>query len=188
MSQSNSANQPYNNDFKPALHVDSTVELQPLDEVHRVRTLEVLPTVQTQEITVDAGATLRDIEMRGLYAQTGVLAQFRLFDAGDDPAIPDGIEIQVDQGGEESPRFNIKNARGFYDTNTPSYGDAAQQTELFQYEDTDLFFTVKNTTADEVTFTLSYTGYAYDLVQLNQASPEDADISVLVERKSLRGR
>ncbi len=180
-------NNPYYSDLEPLLTVDSTVELQPDNGVHDVYAVEVLPTVETQEFTVPENGSLEDEEIRSLYGQDGVLVQLRLPDpAGEDPAIPEGIEIFVDHGGQESPRFNIKNQRAKLTSDTPFFGEAAQQTELFQWEDTDLFFDIDNTTDDEITFTLSYTGWAYDL-RPSDLSPEEADVAVLTERKSLRG-
>lgn len=174
---------PYSTDFEPALPVGAFVELLPDAEVREVTAVEVLPTIETQEITVAANSTEDEVEMRQLYAQNGVLAQFRLIDPDGDVAIPDGIEITVDQGGEESPRFNLKNARGFYNTDTSSYGEGAPQTELFEWEDTDLFFNVENTTGSSITFTLNYSGWAYKTATAGNREP---DISVLTERFSLR--
>jgi len=177
-------NGPYTTEFEPALAVGAFVELLPDDVVREVTAVEVLPTIETQEITVPANDTEEEVEMRQLYAQNGVLAQFRLLDpAGTDGAIPDGIEITVDHGGEESPRFNLKNARGFYDSDTSFYGEGAPQTELFEWEDTDLFFNVENTTASPQTFSLKYSGWAYKTASAGAREP---DISVLTERFSLR--
>ena len=181
-------NNPYHSDLEPLLTVDSTVELQPSNDTYAVAAVEVLPTVTTQEFSVPANGTLVNEEIRSLYGQDGVLVQLRLPDPpGADGAIPDGIEIEVDHGGQESPRFNIKNQRGKLTADTSSFGDAAQQTELFQYEDEDLFFTIENTTGDPITFTLSYTGWAYDL-RPSDVNGADADVTVLTERKSLRGQ
>ena len=181
-------NNPYYSDLEPLLTVDSTVELQPDSLTYGVHAVEVLPTVTTQEFTVPAGGSIEAQEIRSLYGQDGVLVQLRLPDpAGPDPAIPEGVEVAVDHGGQESPRFNIKNQRGVLTSDTPFFGDAAQQTEIFQWEDTDLFFDIENTTGSEVTFTMSWTGWAYDL---RSASIDrgDADVVVLTERKSLRGQ
>ncbi len=187
MSAPRRVNRPYHNDLEPALYVGSTVALQPEENAYYVNALEVLPTVETQEFTVPANSTLDEQEIRSLYGQSGVLVHVRLPDpAGEDGAIPEGIRIEVNQGGEESPRFNIKNSRGFLDSDTPAYGDAAQQTELFQYEDEDLFFDIENTSDEEITFSLKYTGWAYDL-RPDDTPPTDADVVVLTERKSLRG-
>jgi len=183
MSLPDRANNPYSSDLEPALTVDATVELQPDNGVHYVNAVELLPTVMTQEFTVPANDELVDEEIRSLYGQDGVLVQLRMLD---EDAIPAGVEIEVDHGGQESPRFNIKNQRGVLTSDTASYGDSGQQTELFQWEDTELFFTVKNTTAGEVTFELPYTGWAYDLRPEN-TDPQNADVTVLTERKSLRG-
>jgi len=180
-------NNPYHSDLEPLLTTDSTVELQPDNGSHVVAAVEVLPSVTTQEFTVPANDSLNDEEIRSLYGQDGVLVQLRLPDpAGADPAIPEGVDIAVDHGGQESPRFNIKNQRGVLTADTPTFGDAAQQTEIFQYEDTDLFFDVENSTDEEVTFDLTWTGWAYDLRPVD-LDPAEADVTVLTERKSLRG-
>lgn len=187
MAPDNGSNTPYYNDFEPLLTVDSTVEIQPQNDVWGVDVVEVLPAIETQEFVVPANSTLEEQEIRSLYVQDTVLAQYRLpTAAGSDGAIPDGIRIEVDQGGEESPRFNNKNERGFYDSNTATFGDAAQQTELFQFSDTDLFFDIENTTGSEITFTLVYSGWVYKLSRETGIQPEEADQSVLVERASLR--
>lgn len=187
MDSDNGTNAPYNSDFEPLLTVDDTVEIQPDQGVYAVDVLEVLPSIETQEFVVPANDTLNEVEMRSLYLQDGALAQYRLPDpvGGGANAFPDGIRITVDHGGEEAPRFNNKNERGFYTNETPRYGDAAQQTELFQFEDTDLFFNIENTTGSEETFTLVYSGWAYKLSQM-QMDPSDADQAVLTERASLR--
>lgn len=179
------SNQPYNNDFEPLLYVDGTVTLQPENETYGVSQVEIIPTIKTDEFVVPANDTLNEVEMRELYLQDGVLGQFRLFNPVGDEAIPNGIQITVDQGGEESPRFNTKNRRGFYNHLTPGFGEDAQQTELFQYEDTDLFFNVTNTTGSEITFRLKYTGYAFDLVNAD-LGPSETDVTVPDERLSLR--
>ena len=179
------SNAPYSHNFDPLLYVDATVTLQPRIGTFAVSQMEILPTVETQEFVVPANDTLNEREMRGLYGQDGTLVQYRLFDPEGGQAIPDGIRITVDQGGEESPRFNSKNRRGFYAAETAAFGDQAQQTELYQYEDTDLFFNVENTTGSEVTFTLTYTGYIYDLVDID-TQPGETDETVPVERLTLR--
>jgi len=176
---------PHHNDFEPLLRVDSTVELQPSIGTFGVEIVEVLPTIETQEFTVGANDTVNEAEMRSLYAQDGTLAQYRLVNPDTGEAIPDGVEITVDQGGEEAPRFNNKNRRGFYDSDTVTIGDAAQQTELFQLHDTDLFFTFENTTSGDETFSLKYTGYAYKLSNIDIPADE-ADIQVPIERLNLR--
>lgn len=189
MDSDNGTNAPHNSDFEPLLTVDSTVEIQPDNDVYSVDVLEVLPTIETQEFVVPANDTLEGQEITSLYVQDGALAQYRLPDpAGADGAIPDGVRITVDQGGEESPRFNNKNERGFLSADTPFYGDAAQQTELFQFENTDLFFNIENTTGAEETFTLLFSGWAYKLAAQPDLSPGEADQAVLAERESLRSR
>ena len=174
---------PYSTDLEPALAPGAYVELLPDNVVREVTAVEVLPTIRTQEITVPANDSEEEVEMRQLYANDGVLAQLRLLDPDGGQAIPDDIEITVDHGGEESPRFNLKNARGFYDADTPGYGVGAPQTELFEWSDTDLFFNVENTSGTSTTFDLKYTGWAYKTVE---ARGENPDISVLTERFSLR--
>lgn len=176
---------PHHNDFEPLLRVDSTVELQPSVGTFGVELVEVLPSIETQEFDIPSGGVVNEAEMRSLYAQDGALAQYRLAPTDLGGSIPDGVEITVDQGGEEAPRFNNKNRRGFYDSDTASFGDAAQQTELFQYEDTDLFFNVSNTTNSNQTFSLTYSGWVYKLKPID-ISPQDADVAVTVERPTLR--
>lgn len=180
-------NNPYNSDLEPTLTVDATVEIQPAEEAYMVRTVELLPQVSTAEFTVPANGFLEEQEIDEFYGQDGVLVELRIptpVDGSD--AIPDGIELEVDQGGQESPRFNIKNQKGVITNATPKFGEAFQQTQLYQWEDEDLFFTFENSTGSDVTFEIVATGYAYDLRPAN-INPEDADVTVLTERRSLRG-
>jgi len=180
MSSPYTANQPYNTDLEPALTPDATVELQPGTDTRIVDLVEVVPTVETQEVTVSGNSTNEEVEMRGLYLPENVLGQFRLTGG-----LPDNVRISIAQGGAESPRFSIKNQNGFIDSDTIAAGDANQQTELFQLHDTDLFFTFENTTSGDETFNLKYTGYAYKLSNIDIAADE-ADIQVPIERLNLR--
>lgn len=180
-------NNPYNSDLEPTLTVDSTIELQPEEAAYMVRTVEVLPQVSTAEFTVPANGFLEEQEIDEFYGQDGVLVQLRIPTPPDgSAAIPDGIELEVDQGGQESPRYNIKNQKGVITGDTVEFGEAFQQTELYQYEDEDLFFTFENTSSTDQTFSIVATGYAYDLRPAS-IDPENADVTVLTERRSLRG-
>jgi len=179
-------NMPYSTDLEPVLSVDDTVELQPDGLTAGVETVEVFPAVTTQEVTVPANDTLNEVEIRGLYMPDGALAQLRLLSKdATSQALPTGVSFQVDQGGRESSRYNLKNQRAVIDNDAVSAGDANQQTELFQLHDTDLFFTFENTTSGDETFNLKYTGYAYKLSNIDIAA-EDADIQVPIERLNLR--
>lgn len=176
-----SYNQPFNTDFEPALHADALVETQPDGTVHVVELVEVFPKIQTETFTVPESG-LEEQQMRSLYAPTDVLAQYRLFN------IPDNIEIRVNQGGQESPRFNNKNERGFIDSDVVDFGDAAQQTEIFQWEDTDLFFDFANTgSSGDIDVTLGFSGWGYSTTEVD-VDPQEADIQVLTERASLKNR
>jgi hypothetical protein len=185
MSPPSRAQQPYNTDLEPALYADATVELQPTGDVYAVDLVELVPSVDTQSVTVSANSTNEAVEMTELYLPEGVLGQLRLVDPQSGDAIPSGVEIEVFHGGEESPRFSIKNQNGYIDLDTVSFGDNSQQTELYQWEDTDLYFDFTNTTGSDETFTLTYTGYAFKLSRVDVA-PEDADIQVPTERLPLR--
>ena len=174
---------PYYNEFEPLLAVDDTVELQPSADVYVVDVVELLPTITTQEFTVPANGTLETQEVSELYAKDGSLQQLRLVDpvGGANNPFPEGIEISIDQGGQQSPRFNTKNQRGVIDANTAETGDNYQFTELFQFEDTDLYFTIENTTGAEETFEIPFAGFAFDLTRTNMEGGE-ADATVPVER------
>jgi len=183
MGQSTGTHTPYYHRFEPILAVDDTVELQPSAEVYVVDVVEVLPDLTTQEFTVSASDTLETVEVDELYAKDGALQQLRLVDpegAGND-TLPDGVEIVIDQGGQQAPRFNTKNQRGAIRTSTAATGEGYQFTEFYQYENTDLYFTIENTTGNEVTFSLPYAGFAYDLTRTDMDGSE-ADVTVPVER------
>lgn len=174
-------NQPYNSDLEPALQADATVEVRPSGKTYAVDRVETFPAIETQQFTVPANDTSEENEISSLYVQTDVLAQYRLF------SIPSDIQIEVNQGGEESPRFNNKNERGFLDSDVVGFGDNAQQTELWQWENTDLFFDLTDSSGNQQQFTLKYTGWGYAVSEID-IDPEDADIQVLTERESLKGR
>lgn len=175
---------PYSTDLEPALSAGAYVQILPSGEMREVDAVEVIPAVTTQEVTVPANGTINEEEMTQLYAQDGALAQLRLPDPEGGQAIPDGIEITVDNGGEESPRFNLKNSRGRYTADVPSFGVGAPQTELWMWENTDLFFTFENTTGGDITVDLTYTGWVYPTNRTGEAVP---DITVLTERFGIRG-
>lgn len=183
MGQSTGTHTPYYHRFEPLLAVDDTVELQPAADVYSVDVVELLPELETQEFTVPANDTLETQEVSELYAKDGSLQQLRLVDpvGGANDALPDGVSFTVDQGGQQSPRFNAKNNRGAIAANTAETGDNYQFTELYQHEDTDLYFTIENTTGSEETFSLTWAGFAYDL-SLTDLGGAEADVSVPVER------
>lgn len=174
---------PFTTDFEPALATGAYVRLLPENVVREVTAVEAIPTVETQEFVVPGNGVLDEQEIRSLYAQDGVLAQLRLLNPDGGQAIPDDISFTVDHGGEESPRFNLKNERGAVTPDTPAFGDGAPQTELFEWEDTDLFFNFANTSGTDTTFTLTYSGWTYNTTR---ADGEVPDITVLTERFSFR--
>ena len=79
---------PHTTDLEPSLVAGAYVRLLPQEETREVTAAEVVPAVETQEIEVPANSTEEEIEMRGLYAQDGALAQLRLPD-------PEGGQVQV---------------------------------------------------------------------------------------------
>mgnify|MGYP000093602401 CR=1 FL=1 len=174
---------PFTTDFEPALATGAYVRIQPDDELREVTAVETIPAVETAEFTVPANGVLEEQEITALYAQDGVLAQLRLLDPDDGQAIPDDITFTVDHGGEESPRFNLKNERGFISSDTPAAGEGAPQTELFEWENTDLFFNFANAAGSSTTFTFTYSGWVYDTAPVSGEVP---DITVLTERRPFR--
>lgn len=174
---------PYSDDFQPLFTAGDTAALAPLGVAGEVSAVEVFPGIQTQEITVAANDVEQDVEMTALNMDDGALGQYRLFNTGDTPQIPDGVEIEVAQGGQQQPRYGNKNEQGVLTSDTPDVGENALLTELFVWEDEAPFFTVRNTTGSEVTLTLTYSGFGY---QLTPTDTDDPDHVVNVERVSLK--
>ena len=177
--------EPYNDDFDPVLYEGGAVSLAPGFDTYTVEQLEIIPTIETQEVTVPANNTLPQVEMTNLYAQDTVLAQLRLVPGPSGTTVPSDIAYTVDQGGAESPRYNLKNVRGRIDEATADIGDNFKQTELFQFEDEDLFFNFENTSGSDTTFTLTFSGFAFDLIP-SDIEPAATDVTVPVERLNLR--
>lgn len=171
-------------DLEPAVEPGDKVLIEPRGEGGVVQFVDVIPPIDTQTFELSDGQVLNDVEIRPLYVRENVLGQFRFFDIDGSPQIPDGVEIDVQQGGEEQRRFTTKNNRGRYTTEISSYGEDAQLTELWQWGDTDLFFTIKNDSGAAVEFDIRYVGFQYEIVG-STPRPEAADLVVPVERIKL---
>lgn len=185
---------PYSGDFDPSLVVGDTVAIQPNGVTGRVEALDLQPGVVVTELVDDGGGTviaanssLRDVEIRSLYNNDRFLAQYRLppDPVNDESPIPTDVEITVAQGGEQQTRFENKNSVGQLRPQTPYYGDGSPFTELWQYEDTDLHFTVDNnagTSIDGDDLELIYIGWQYRLDTAVDVSTDEATAVVTAGR------
>lgn len=185
---------PYSDDLDPTLVVGDTVAVQPQGVSGRVEALDVQPGVVVTELVDDGGGTviganssLRDVEIRSLYNNDRFLAQYRLppDPVNDTSPIPTDVEITVAQGGEQQTRFENKNSVGQLRPQTPFYGDGSPFTELWQYEDTDLHFTVDNNATGSIDgddLELIYIGWQYRLDTSVDVSADEASAVVTAGR------
>jgi len=131
-----------------------------------------LPDIQ-ESITVAANDRTRNVALDNLEMWRNWLGQYRLPRLTEE--LPDGVEIEVDQGGNQMPAYQNVNYRGSITNQTPYQfagdpnGDADEITdaghllELFVFEDEVPRFTLTNTTAGQVTVDLTFAGFGYGL-------------------------
>lgn len=170
----------YPNDLEPVARPSDFVQLSPMGEVRRVEAFAAQPGIDAFDsdggngITVSANSTNYDNEAKELRQPDGWLAQYRLIAPGRD--IPDGINVQVDHGGEQAPLYTTKNGRGEFDQETGTEighegGSAVTSDEIatsllewYVVGDTPPIFTFENTTGSDVTVSdIRFSGFQYRL-------------------------
>lgn len=183
----------YTPEFTPVAQRGHVVELDFGSErrTYEVNQVAPLPVIETQEITVSDGDRETNIDLESLEVWDDWFAQYRLPRLSTE--LPDDVSLQFDQGGSQSPLYQNLNQRGKIDNQTPvqSVSDAdgnvdveslTHLLEQYVYEQETPQMTVENASGSEVTFTLSYSGWAY---QVSSASPDGQPTYIPVE--SIRG-
>jgi hypothetical protein len=185
---------PYSADLEPTLVVGDSVLIQPTGISGQVEALDLQPGIVVTELVDDGGGTvvpanssLRDVEIRSLYNNDRFLAQYRLppDPVNDTSPIPTDVEITVAQGGEQQTRYENKNSVGQLRPQTPFYGSGSPFTELWQYSDSDLHFTVDNNAASSVDgddLELIYIGWQYRLDLSVNVTADEASAVVTAGR------
>lgn len=168
----------------PIARPGDVLRLDPLDELREVLFFIVQPGVnafQTQ-ISVAANDTEADNEATELEMPDTMLGQFRMVHPGED--LTDGINVTVDQQGQQAPLFTTKKARGFYDdqTGTMEGNDGAsvvgnfresRLTEVYVWEDNPPFYTFENTTGGSLNIqNIRFAGYHYKLGPVLDRAPD----------------
>lgn len=152
------------------------VRLRPEGIEAKVRGVEAVPTVKAfdsdrgNDVATTSGTTDSDNDALELEQRTHYVAQFRpLFPQQD---IPDGIsEVQVDQGGGQSPIWNTGETRGFMEQDSASFAGYSALLELYIHEDDSPLFTFVNdgSQGDVTVSDIRFGGFQYEL---------DPDVSV----------
>jgi hypothetical protein len=185
----------YTPEFTPVANYGNNVLLDDGDtqEQYRVESVTSLPAIQNEPITVADGATERNVDLPNLETWDGWLAQYRLPRLAEE--LSDGVSIEIDQGGNQSPLFQNKNVRGSIDNDTvhatTENGDGSRVevsslshlAELYVWEDETPKFTVSNTSGASVDVELTFTGFQFELSRGSSGSGQPVYIPV----ESIRG-
>jgi hypothetical protein len=186
----------------PALRPGDLAELLPMEKLVRVSSFTPQPGVTVLDSDAGDDITISDggfekVELTPLEAQDKELLQLRPLALAED--LPDGVEIEVDFGGEQAPYYETKNARGVL-TNatgaTAGYNEDSdsvfvadevqtQLSEIYIYEQEVPFFTFRNNSGGQVTISdIVYSGYRYDLAEngVSQNGMNDPAVPIPVER------
>lgn len=172
------------------------VGLTPLDEIRRVLRVSIRPEIQvfSDAISLSANATSSDHEMSELAMPDGWLGQWRMLKPGAD--IPNGVDVQMDHGGENAPSWTTKNARGSIDhtIGTIEGDDAAgtatadqletRLTEVYVWEDEVPYLTFTETAGATPSIQdMRFSGYVYKLGAPRRTTPDGSTpLAVPVQR------
>lgn len=183
--------------LEPIARPGDVLRLDPLGEYREVDVFSIRPEIKAfaTAIALTANGTDADNEATELSMPDGWLGQFRMLKPGAD--IPDGVTVTVDQGGEQSPMYTTKNARGSFDhsigtiegddasgTNTATALET-RLTELYVWQDdTTPYFTFEETAGGTPSIqNVRFSGYAYRLgKKLSSAPPGTTPVAVPIER------
>lgn len=171
----------YNTDFEPAVRPGDYLEIPNEGRVFEVTDYIPQPGIEWS-VTVDANDVERNVEADELEMPDGLVGQFRILD---EDAIPSDVTIEVDLGGREAMAYATKNQRGRWDENTVAELPNGLGTELWMYEDDDLYFTVTNDQGDETTVDLVFRGYHY---RVEPADPGENTTPVYIANRPLPDR
>lgn len=159
---------PFAENMAPAFAQGEYVHLRPIGDTYQVKLVEVQPGVDVT-LNVNANGMNSDQSADPLQVDDGMLAQYRVMDGTD---IRDGVTIEADQLGQQSVMYKSKNQRGDWGTDTSGLTPQSNLTELFQFEDRDLHFTVTETNGDGSNLTVTFSGFMYRIVgPVNDVSP-----------------
>ena len=128
-------------------------------DLYRIGSYRPLPS-----IPVSLDVTANDIETNqqaeNLHMPDKMLGQYRIVNPSD---IRSGIAVEVDQGGREAPASVTRNFQSFFTADTAEVGTDGPLSELYQFEDDDLYFSVRETDGDGSGVTLTFSGFGYVL-------------------------
>jgi len=186
----------------PAVRPGDLVELLPMEKLARVSSFTPQPGVKVlssdggNDVTISDGG-FEKVELTPLEARDEELLQLRPLALAED--LPEGVEVDVDFGGEQAPYYQTKNARGALrnDTGaTAGYNEDSDavfvadevQTQLLEYyiyAQEVPFFTFRNNSGGQVTISdIVFSGYRYDLIEdgVTQSGMNDPAVPIPVER------
>lgn len=183
----------YTPEFTPVAQKGHVVELDFGTETRTFSVEQVapLPMIETQEVTVVSGDRETNVDLDNLEVWDGWFAQYRLPRITQE--LPDGVTLQFDQGGSQSPLYQNLNQRGSIDNDTPvqSVQDGSGNVEVeslvhlleqYVYEQETPEVTIENASGSDQTISLTYAGWAY---HVTSADPTGQPTYIPVE--SVRG-
>lgn len=165
-------------------------------QVYEVQQYAVLPEIDTQEFDVGANSVETNTPLENLELWDDWLGQYRFKRLADD--LPDGVNLQFDQGGSQAPLYQNLNQRGDLDNDslTADYPDntgttievepLSHLTEFFVLSDEAPEITIENTTGNQVTFTLTYFGWKFGLNPVGNAEVGNRT-PIYIPVESIRG-
>jgi hypothetical protein len=128
-------------------------------DLYEIRAYRPLPAVPV-DLDVTANSIETDQQAENLHMPDLMLGQYRIVNPSD---LRSGVEVEVDQGGREAPASVTRNFQSFFTADTPETGLDGPLTELYQFEDNDLYFSVRETDGDGANVTLTFSGFGYAL-------------------------
>lgn len=159
----------FSEQFEPAFSIGEYVRLEPMGEVRQVELLDAQPSIG---VTLDVNTNGRAVNQRltEIEMPNHMLGQYRLANTGE---IKPGTRIEVDKMGRNSMKFATKNDRGYYTSFTPDLTPTSNLTEMYQWEDGEIYFSVYEEAGesyenDELEVTFS--GFSFLLTE-NEVDP-----------------
>lgn len=177
----------FNTQFEPVARVRDVVEIQPRG-FYVVERLNVQPGINLESAFSPADGSNSKEELNDIEQDDGYFAQYRLPRLPN--SLPDGVTVEVDHDGRQSPMFETKNRRGSFDNETgaiyswdPNSGNVTQDdhntafTELFVFEDDVPYFNVQNESGGAISWNPTFVGYQYKISEIEQSEVERRGIT-----------
>jgi hypothetical protein len=182
----------YTPELTPVAYYDQPVLLDDGSDQNLARVEQVAPLIgiETQAFTVPSNDQINNVDVDALEIWDGWFAQYRPVGLQDE--LPDGVEMTIDHGSNNSPLYQAKQSRGAVSEDTVvtgvddgSYGevdDLSYLHELYVLEDEVPKFSFKNTTGSDETFSITFTGFCFNITPIRSADGQPIYLPVAAIR------